>query len=196
MRLRAIYRKTRRLLGYTDTHWIRVHMNRVTREYVRAHAPQAKSVLEISGDGWKDFGFESYESLHYPDYDVCEGPAAESAYDLVIAEQVLEHLLWPRRAVANIYTMLRPGGVFLVTTPFLVRVHAFPIDCTRWTDIGLKYFLADAGFAIDKIEVGQWGNRSCAIRNFRPKWRKWHPVLHSLENQTLYPVSVWGFARK
>ena len=63
-------------------------------------------------------------------------------------------------------------------------------------DIGLKYFLADAGFDLEKIEVGQWRNRRCAIANFQRKWKRWYPRLHSLENQPLYPVSVWAFAKK
>ena len=63
------------------------------------------------------------------------------SFDLIIAEQVFEHLKWPYRAAKNVYRMLRPGGSFLITTPFLVRCHEMPDDCTRWTDTELKNFL-------------------------------------------------------
>jgi hypothetical protein len=38
--------------------------------------------------------------------------------DIIIAEQVFEHLLWPYRAVRNVFQMLTPNGALLVTTHF------------------------------------------------------------------------------
>jgi hypothetical protein len=58
---------------------------------------------------------------------------------------------------------LVPGGHFLVVTPFLYKVHPSPLDCPRWTEQGLRYFLEDAGFVPDRILTGSWGNRACIL---------------------------------
>jgi len=42
----------------------------------------------------------------------------EAAYDAVVAVEVIEHLLLPRRLMAAARVALRPGGVFIVTTPY------------------------------------------------------------------------------
>ena len=155
---------------------------------------QAIDALEISGTKWRDFGFSSYRTVGFSDYDVCAGPLDET-FDLVIAEQVLEHVLWPLRAVRHMGSMLRPGGTLLVTTPFLLRVHPSPHDCSRWTELGLKYLLAEAGFELSKITTGAWGNRACVRANF-VDWRGWNPMIHSLRNEPEFPVHVWAFAEK
>jgi hypothetical protein len=91
--------------------------------------------------------------------------------------------------------MLRPGGTLVVTTPFLIRVHPSPFDCSRWTELGLKYLLAEAGFDLSRITTGSWGNRACVRSNF-VDWRGWNPILHSLRNEPDFPVHVWAFAKK
>ena len=58
--------------------------------------------------------------------------------------------------------MLRPGGYFLVITPFLVQVHEVPQTIVRGgRSTGLRYFLADNGFDLDAIQTGLWGNLAC-----------------------------------
>ncbi len=181
--------------GGPDDQWARIVQNERTLEMIRALAPERLSVLEISGDDWKRrFVFKEFLSLSYPDYDICSGPVPGKTFDLVIAEHVLEHILWPRRAVENVHRMLNPGGAFLVATPFLVKVHNFPIDCSRWTETGLKYLLADGGFDLDRIETGSWGNRDCVIANWK-RWQIYQPWRHSLKNESDYPVVVWALAR-
>jgi SAM-dependent methyltransferase len=188
--------KLKLLLGEGKPHWFRIIMNAATAKLLRALPFSDFDVLEVSGKQWKDFGFKTYRSVHYPPFDICESALPEQ-FDLIIAEQVFEHLLWPRRAATNVFQMLRPGGYFLITTPFLLRLHDGPFDCSRWSETGLKYFLADCGFPLDKIHTDSWGNRPCARRNlitrrFLP-YRRW---LHPLHNEPRFPVVVWALAQK
>ncbi|MBI5806622.1 methyltransferase domain-containing protein [candidate division TA06 bacterium] len=44
-------------------------------------------------------------------------PFAKNSFDLVIASQVLEHVPNMERAVSQAYSVLRPGGCFIVTVP-------------------------------------------------------------------------------
>ena len=41
-----------------------------------------------------------------------------SKYDAVISVEVIEHLLLPRKLMQNAYHSLKPGGIFILTTPF------------------------------------------------------------------------------
>jgi hypothetical protein len=191
----ALARKCWRVIGSKETHWARVVMDRETDRYIRSMPYASCDALEISGTKWKKLGFASYRSESFPDYDVCDKPLKLEGFDVVVAEQVLEHVLWPYRAVRNTWSMLRDGGVFIVTTPFLLRVHKCPVDCSRWTELGLKQLLVEGGFEADQIITGSWGNRACVRANFR-RWRRWISWAHSLRNESDFPVVVWAFARK
>jgi SAM-dependent methyltransferase len=178
----------------TSRHWVRIVMNRETRELVQSVQPDQLSVLEIAGDYWGHVEqFKQYRSVHYPEFDICAGALPEQ-FDLIIAEQVFEHLLWPYRAGKHVYEMLRPGGYFLITTPFLIRIHGAPYDCSRWTETGIRYFLAECGFDLERIQTGAWGNRACVRANFS-RWA-WKWPWRSLRNEPDFPVSVWAFAQK
>ena len=89
-------------------------------------------------------------------------------FDLVIADNVWEHLKYPYRATKNVFDLLNQGGYFLVIVPFLIRVHNVPIDCSRWTEDGLKFHLErKCGFKIKIYFTNSWGNKKCVASNLR-----------------------------
>jgi SAM-dependent methyltransferase len=183
------------LSGMESDQWFRIVLNRETERLISDMGPAKLRVLEISGTFWNRAGlFKEYVSMDYPAYDICAWPLDRS-FDLIIAEQVFEHLLWPYRAGRNTWQMLAPGGALLITTPFLIRIHNHPHDCSRWTETGLKYFLAECGFPLEKIITGSWGNRACVKANFS-RWQVFQPWRHSLRNEPDFPVVVWALARK
>jgi SAM-dependent methyltransferase len=188
-------RPLRGLLGFEETLWTRKVADEEVRKLIGAIEPQTLRALEISGRVWKDYGFKTYRSVAYPAFDICEAPLPET-FDLVIAEHVFEHLLWPGRAGRHAWQMLAPGGRFLMVTPFLYRIHADPYDCTRWTETGLRYFLADCGFPIETIQTGSWGNRECIEATFRREYTLFNSYIHSLENDPALPVVVWALAAR
>lgn len=183
----------RSALGYEETIWTRKTADAEVRRLVAQLRPEALSALEISGEVWREFGFASYRRTEYPGFDI-QADALPERFDLVIAEHVFEHLPWPARAVRNVLRMLRPGGRFLVVTPFLYRVHENPVDCTRWTETGLRYFLAECGFPLDETVTGSWGNRECVEATFRREFRLFNRHLHSLAPDPQYPIAVWALA--
>ena len=181
-------------VGYDYSHWTRPVMYRECLKLLEPLGPSSLDVLEISaGRFWRNAGFASFSEANFPAFDIC-ADVLDRRFDLVIADQVFEHLPWPYRAARNVHAMLRPGGHFLVTTPFMIRVHDVPIDCTRWTETGIRYFLAECGFPLDQSVSGSWGNRACVKANFR-RWarRGW---FGSLRNEREFPVAVWCLARK
>lgn len=176
-------------------HWARIEMDREAARTVKSLQPEKLKVLELSGGKWgNQESFSEYKSVQYPDFDICESVLDEK-FDLIIAEQVFEHLLWPYRAGKNVFEMLNPGGYFLITTPFMIRLHPSPEDCTRWTETGMKYFLVECGFSGAPIKTWSWGNRACALANFY-KWVEYNPNVHSLQNEPDVPVVVWALAQK
>lgn len=173
--------------------WSRVVMRDACAALLHALPVHTFDVLEISGKKWSDFGFGRYQTADFPAFDLCKEALPET-FDLIIAEQVFEHLLYPYRAGRHVLQMLKPGGYFLISTPFLVRVHAMPIDCTRWTELGLKHFLEECGFPLETIQTGSWGNRDCIIANF-DDWVMYDPAQHDLRNEPDFPYHVWALAQ-
>ena len=76
----------------------------------------------------------------------------------------------------------------------IFKIHQVPVDCSRWTELGLKHFLAECGFPIKEIRTGSWGSQACVKANFK-SWarRGW---FKSLVNEPDFPVSVWAIAKK
>lgn len=194
-RWRSTIRSLLKNIGFDTTDWIRVVMYERCFEFVRSLGPARLDALEISaGPQWKrQFQFRSFSETQFPDFDICS-QRLDRRFDLIIADQVFEHLPWPQRAGRNVFEMLRPGGWFVVATPFLVRVHDVPIDCSRWTERGLSYLLQECGFSADHIQTGSWGNRACVRANFKT-WRR-YGWYRSLANEPEFPVIVWAFAQK
>ncbi len=180
-----------------EVQWCRVVMNREIEQFIRSLDCPRIDALEISGSGSEGrYDFRSYRTVQYPEYDVCKEPLARNQFDLVIAEQVFEHILRPDRAAAHVYQMLRPGGTFVVGTPFLLRLHEEPLDLYRWTERGMRELLETAGFTV--IATSAWGNREClfADTRFDSGWTQYDPLVHSLKNERHFPIVVWAFARK
>ncbi len=191
---KALIKKFLESAGYDYRHWTRPVMYKKCIEMVAELGPRDLDVLEISpGWFWQQQEFKSYTGAPYPEFDICEDKL-DNQFDLIIADQVWEHLLWPYKATHHVFDMLKPGGHFLVTTPFLIKVHAIPNDCSRWTETGIKYFLAECGFPLEDTVTDSWGNRACVKANFS-HWarRGW---FGSLRNEPEFPVAVWALARK
>jgi len=195
---RPARRQLRTLLGWREEPWCRVVMNAKILEFVSSLPAAELDVVEISGTRWgkPEYGFRSYLRLEYPDYDVCTEPYGHDMCDLVFAEQVFEHVEDPERATANVLAMLRPGGTFVISTPFILKFHPIPRDFSRWTEEGMRAMLARAGFT--DIETSSWGNRKCIAADMYPgmNWRSYNAYLHSLKNEAQFPVMIWAFARK
>lgn len=197
-RLKTLITEAAGRIGYDLTHLTRKVYWADCRRRIEALGPGRLDVLEISaGATWRDIPFRSYRTLDFPEHDICDAhldPGLEGAFDLIIADQVFEHLLWPGRAARNVFRMLRPGGHFMVMTPFLIRIHEIPYDCTRWTETGMRYFLAEAGFPLETTQTASWGNaealKASLVTWGRVGWRR------RLPNDPRFPITVWAVAQR
>jgi SAM-dependent methyltransferase len=181
-------------VGYDKTHITRTVAYRAVEAWLAQRPCDRLDVLEVAaGWQWRQLQWASFTEMNWPDHDICND-VLDRQFDLVIADNVWEHLLHPWRATQHVLQMLKPGGHFINITPFLIRHHPIPTDCTRWTELGMRHFLADNGFEEETIESGSWGNAGAVKANLhgwaRTGWRR------ALPNHPDFPVTVWAIARK
>jgi SAM-dependent methyltransferase len=69
--------------------------------------------------------------------DILDLPFGDNAFDSILALEVLEHVPNLRVAAAELYRVLKPSGLCLVSIPFLFRIHGDPYDYQRLTRSGL-----------------------------------------------------------
>ena len=87
--------------------------------------------------------------------DVLSPPFADVSFDTIISTQVLEHVEKPWVMVAQMRRLLRPGGVCVVTAPFMIPYHAHPYDFFRYTPEGLRSLFTNENFEI--LECDSYG---------------------------------------
>jgi hypothetical protein len=190
---------------FSGEHWCRVEMNKHVRAHLEDLDKAALDAVEISGWGRRAAGWRSFAQLNYPEFDLCVS-TPDRQYDVVLCEQVLEHVVNPVAAVKNLFALTRPGGRVVVDTPFMLRIHGSPGDHWRYTKEGMALLLGSAGFT--EIETFSWGNRACLKADMFPKipyrilkahlgghWRAYRS-WHSLRNEPEFPVMIWAYARR
>lgn len=100
-----------------------------------------------------------YEMGIKPDY-VWDGitmPFKNDQYETAFATEVLEHCPKPDIILKEVFRVLKPGGTFFFTVPFLWPLHEVPHDEFRYTPFSLKRLLTEAGFInIDIKATGGW----------------------------------------
>ena len=182
------------MVGYNITHITRVVAYREIEKWLAEKPCKQWDALEISaGWKWRDSSWGSYSEMNWPDYDICKDQI-DRKFDIIIADNVWEHLEYPYRAARNVYDMLKPGGYFINITPFLIRYHPIPNDCSRWTQLGMKRLLEECGFDPERIETDGWGNAKTVKSNLH-RWSRagWQRRFRKDER---FPVTIWAFAQK
>lgn len=167
-------------------------MNRRIEEFISSLGPEGLSAVEISASLQAGYPWADYATLWFPEFDLCEPGSLDRVFDVVICEQVLEHVKDPWRAVQTLHDLCRPGGWVIVSTPFLIRLHKSPEDYWRFTPDALRLLLEGTGLEV--VHLHRWGNRACARANFL----RWEPYRrwHSLRDEEDFPLVVWAFARR
>lgn len=180
----------------------RVVMQASSRRWIKALRPENLNVAEISGKWGQGFRFRSYRGFRYPAHDICAGPFRDATgrvrkFDLILANQVWEHLDRPYAATNNVRRMLKKGGHFWLAVPFHVPFHAAPADNSRWSARGLRNLLVECGFDPDHIRSEEWGNRNAALRNLDANWPPIYDAEHDpLDNDPAMPICAWAIARR
>ena len=85
-------------------------------------------------------------------------PFQDEVFDSAVCLQTLEHVREPKALLNEAYRVLKPGGVLLLTTPFMWGVHSEPYDYFRYTPYGIEYLAKQAGFIAERViaDTGFW----------------------------------------
>lgn len=75
-------------------------------------------------------------------------PFEDASFDSALCNAVLEHLVDPERAMAELARVVRKGGHIVATVPFLQPYHACPGDYRRYTADGLAQLGRNAGLEV------------------------------------------------
>ena len=74
--------------------------------------------------------------------DVSDIDLEDNSAGTVLAIETFEHVFEVRRAFDEVFRVLRPGGLFVVTLPLNFRLHGFPDDYWRMTPTCLRRMMA------------------------------------------------------
>jgi SAM-dependent methyltransferase len=81
------------------------------------------------------------------------------SFDLVICTEVLEHVRDPQKAIQQIRMALKPGGVLLASTPYIVPYHPDPTDFWRMTREGWEAMTVDWS----SVSITTHGNKALVL---------------------------------
>ena len=109
-------------IPFPDPHWLQLE------HWIWAQrADLGRRILDVGvyvprrwlGDGYRTFG------LHNEDIrgDLLALPFEADTFDSIVLTEVLEHCEEPKRAIAQVFRVLKPGGRLLVTSPMVWPWH-------------------------------------------------------------------------
>jgi SAM-dependent methyltransferase len=111
------------------------------------------------------FSFNEYVSMDVSpgkDIDIVgkieEIPSTDNSYNSIICTQVLGDVYNLNKAFKELYRILKPNGVVLITESLFDPLHDEPRDYWRFTEHGLRRLATDAGFLVEVLERrgGYW----------------------------------------
>ncbi|GAB4142107.1 MAG: hypothetical protein Fur0046_18420 [Cyanobacteria bacterium J069] len=92
-----------------------------------------------------------------------EIPLGDREVDIVLCNQVLEHVLDPVQSMREMDRILKPGGYFIGSVPHVSPIHLEPYDYRRYTALGIKQLLQQQGYEGIKVEGNGGVFRTAAL---------------------------------
>lgn len=101
-------------------------------------------------------------------------PIENETFDYAMGTEVLEHCPQPEIVLKETFRILKHGGGFFFTVPFLWNLHEIPNDEFRYTPFSLERLLKEAGF-ID-ITIKPHGGWHASLAQMLGLWIKRAPM--------------------
>jgi SAM-dependent methyltransferase len=166
--------EVRKLAALEDTHWWYRERRHLLSQAIHGLRPGTAMDIGAAGGGntrvlrdagWSvvalEYGVEGAQVAAERGLPVLRGdatalPVADGSLDLVVAFDVLEHILDDDSAVSEVKRALRPGGTFLIAVPADPRLwseHDVAVDhVRRYTRPTLTGVLERGGFDVDSMD--------------------------------------------
>lgn len=78
-------------------------------------------------------------------------PFEDACFDTIFSCSVLEHIPSTGTCLTEMHRVLVPGGVAIVSVPFMFYLHGQPHDYWRFTSYGLVWLAETAGFKVERL---------------------------------------------
>jgi SAM-dependent methyltransferase len=174
-------------------------------EFVRQHLTprlgKELKVIEFGGSNGFLAGLldgVSYEvAPNAPAVDVQDLSAYPAdAFDVVILDEILEHVARPWVAVEEVRRILKPGGCLITSSPFLIAEHRMPKDYWRFTKDGYQVLLEN----YSTVDVHSWGNAGSVTYLMEGMMVSTQDAIDAgtfdLTDVEKFAISVWAYAWK
>jgi SAM-dependent methyltransferase len=126
-------------------------------------------------------------------------PFADGLFDVVLSQEMVEHVPDPFRAVREAARVLRPGGTLYLQAPFVIGYHPGPEDYWRFTRAGIRRLVEQAGLECVRVEQAVWagtGMYRIAVEFFAAVPDRVVPALYlpakALGSVIFYPFIWWN----
>jgi SAM-dependent methyltransferase len=187
---------------FRDAQFVRLNSYIVVKEYLnsRRHGGNAHAV-EFGGSNGLIKAMLSgvrYEvAPNFPDADIQSLTAyATQSYDIVVVDNILEHVADPQKAVEEILRILKTDGICICLTPFLIKIHGYPNDYWRFTGTGLRKLFENFG----EVKIWSWGNQFTIRTTMQLGWLSTKNSKRLLKaamwNEDEWPITYLTIARK
>lgn len=145
---------------------------------------------------------------NYPEVDIQKLCYWNGELDMLVADQVLEHVPKVWEASYEVWRTLRTGGVAVIASPFMFPIHSCPSDYWRMTLDAYGVLFPDRHWRT--LTSGQWGSKEIMqwayndqkVRGFVGDWVPVNKAIQEVPNfeSTItdgqYPVVVWWVGEK
>jgi SAM-dependent methyltransferase len=169
---------------------VNLSSKRCIKRYAELLAETPEALILVVGGGkqreWLDKRFVGYPNIRliYTDIDrdalvdyICDAhdlPFMDSTFDGVITTAVLQHVLYPEKAIAEICRVLKPSGLIYSEFAFMQQVIEGAYDFTRYTLSGhrrvFNYFNEiDSGLVAGPATVLVWSIENFVLAFFKRK---------------------------
>jgi len=92
-----------------------------------------------------------------PTINVCASveqlPFPDEIFDLVVSQELLEHVRDPFRAMQEMRRVLKEGGVIYCQVPFIIGYHPGPTDFWRFTRQGIRELVERANLNCLEVDM-------------------------------------------
>jgi len=114
-------------------------------------------------------------------------PFENNSYDNAIAINLIEHIYNYKNIFSEANRIIKKGGLFIFTSPFMFHKHGCPNDYNRFTDDALKKIAIENGFQIVEIVLLGEGIFSTFYQMFPLP----HLLRYFLENIFVYTDKIF-----
>lgn len=92
-------------------------------------------------------------------------PLTDASYDNAMTMNVIEHIWDTHNVFSEVSRVLKPGGMFVSSVPYMYMVHGSPDDYNRYTASAYKKYADKYGFELLYIEPLGYGLFSFIYQN-------------------------------